>query len=107
MAKTKIVLIGAGSVIFGPALLSDIFQCKELSGCTIGLCDISADGLHLITQLAHRLNQEWDSGMHIIASTDRKELLPDAEFAIVSIAVDRERLWREGLEVPVKDSIRQ
>ena len=107
MAKTKIVLIGAGSVIFGPALLSDIFQCKELSGCTIGLCDISADGLHLITQLAHRLNQEWDSGMHIIASTDRKELLPDAEFAIVSIAVDRERLWRQDWEIPFKHGIRQ
>ena len=37
--KTKIVVIGAGSASFGPAIVSDMLQSKALAGSTIALCD--------------------------------------------------------------------
>lgn len=105
--QTKIVIIGAGSASFGPAILSDILQCRSLSGSTVALCDLNAQGLELIAKLAERANREWDAGMTIQAATDRREVLPDAQFVITSIAVDREKLWRQDWEIPARYGIRQ
>ena len=105
--KAKIVIIGAGSASFGPAILGDILQCRSLEGSTIALCDLNAQGLELIARLAERANREWGAGMRIEASTERTELLPGAQFVITSIAVERERLWRQDWEVPARYGMRQ
>jgi len=107
MSTTKIVVIGVGSASFGPAILSDLMQCDCLRGSTIALCDINEQGLELMTRLAGRLNREWDTGVTIEASTDRRDVLPGAEFVIVSVAVDREKCWRQDWEIPLKYGIRQ
>jgi len=80
--KTKIVIIGAGSASFGPAILSDILQCETLKGSTIALVDRNAQGLELIAKLAERVNREWGAGMTIEAATDSKQALPGARFAM-------------------------
>ncbi len=105
--KSKIVIIGAGSASFGPAILSDILQSKELRGSTISLVDLNGQGLELIAKLARRINDEWDAGMVIESTTDRNQALPGADFVITSIAVDREKCWRQDWEVPAKYGIRQ
>jgi len=107
MPRTKIVIIGAGSAVFGPAILSDIMHSDSFQGSTVALCDLNEQGLELMTRLAERLSQEWGTGVSIEASTDRRELLPGAEFVIVSIAVDREKCWRQDWEIPLKYGIRQ
>ena len=105
--QTKIVIIGAGSASFGPAILGDILQCQALTGSAIALCDLNAQGLELITRLAERANREWGAGMIIEAATDRKQVLSGAEFVITSIAVEREKLWRQDWEIPAKYGMRQ
>ena len=105
--KTKIVIIGAGSASFGPAMLGDILQCRALQGSTIALCDRNAQGLELMAQLAERANREWGAGMTIEAATDRKQVLPGAEFVITAVAVEREKLWRQDWEIPAKYGMRQ
>ncbi len=107
MPETKVVVIGVGSASFGPAILGDLLQCDHLRGSTIALCDINERGLNLMTRLARRLNREWDAGMTIEASTDRRDLLPGAEFVIVAIAVDRDKCWRQDWNIPLKHGIRQ
>lgn len=107
MPATKIVVIGVGSASFGPAILGDLLQSDRLRGSTICLCDINAHGLERMTHLARRLNDEWGTGVTIESSTDRRDLLPGAEFVIVSIAVDREKCWRQDWEIPLKYGIRQ
>jgi alpha-galactosidase len=107
MPETKVVVIGVGSASFGPAILGDLLQCDRLRGSTIALCDINERGLELMTRLARRLNREWDAGVTIESSTDRRDLLPGAGFVIVSIAVDREKCWRQDWEIPLKYGIRQ
>jgi len=107
MPKTKIVIIGAGSASFGPAILSDIMHSDRFAGSTVALCDLNEQGLELMARLAERLNGEWGTGVSIEASTDRRELLPGAEFVIVSIAVDREKCWRQDWQIPLKYGIRQ
>jgi len=105
--KAKIVVIGAGSASFGPAILGDLLQSRALRGSTVSLVDLNPHGLELVAKLAERANQEWDAGMTIEAATDRRDALAGADFVITSIAVAREKLWRQDWEIPAKYGMRQ
>lgn len=104
---TKIVLIGAGSVSFGPGTLSDLFGAHEtLRGSTIVLVDINADALHTVEQVAQRMNAALDSPFTIQATTERSEALPGAEFVIIAVAVERNARWRLDWEIPIKHGVK-
>lgn len=94
MPVKKIVVIGAGSASFGLSTLAGLIRDKDLHGCELCLVDIHQEGLDAICNLACRINLEWGAEMHISASVNRKEALPNADFVILSIAVDRENRWR-------------
>ncbi len=99
MEKPKIVVIGAGSASFGLSVLGALLQEKPLAGSRLCLVDINAEGLQKITALAQRLNREWGADFTIESTTDRREALPDADFVVLSIAVDREKCWRADFEI--------
>ncbi len=102
MKGPKIVVIGAGSASFGLTNLGAILRTKELYGGTLCLCDLNEKGLEQITQLAERINREWGSNMRIMASTNRKDLLADADFVIISVAIDREICWKKDFALSQK-----
>ena len=52
----KIVLIGAGSAVFGPDTISDIFLSRLLPGSTVVLHDIKKEKLNMIYELAEAEN---------------------------------------------------
>jgi alpha-galactosidase len=104
----RIVIIGAGSAIFGLGTLATLVRSPRLRGSTLALVDLNAEGLALIDMLARRLNQEWDAGLTIESSTEREQALPGADFVIVSIEVGpREGLWRRDWEIPLQFGVRQ
>lgn len=104
----KVVVIGAGSAIFGLGALSTMIQSDLLKGAHLALCDINAEGLDVITRLANKMNAAWDAQMTITSSTDRRELLADADFVIVSIQVgQRETVWEQDWQIPLRHGVRQ
>jgi alpha-galactosidase len=104
----KVVIIGAGSTIFGLETLSTLIRSPRLRGGTLALVDLNAEGLALVDALAHRLNREWQSGMAIESSTDRREVLSGADFVVVSIEVGpREGTWQRDWEIPLQFGVRQ
>lgn len=109
MAKQpKIVIVGAGSAIFGLGALVRIIRSKRLHGAELALVDTREDGLRLMTALAEKMNRHWDAGMTITSSTERTELLPDADFVIVSIQVgQRETVWEKDWQIPLRHGVRQ
>lgn len=107
MRSIKIVIIGAGSVSFGPGTLRDAIQCKELKGCQLVLVDLNKESLELVTQLAKRMNEEAGTGLEIKSTTDRLLALPDADFVITSIAIKRDELWKKDFEIPIDYGIKQ
>lgn len=108
MLPTKIVVIGAGSAIFGLNTLSALVQSERLRGSQLALVDRNAETLELVERLAKRLNHEWQAGMTISAHTDHSEALEGAEFVVLAIeAPPRERLWRSDYEIPLKYGVRQ
>ena len=108
MKPVQIVLIGAGSASFGLSTLTTLLREPEIRGSTLALVDIDAQALEVMHQLAERINTQWDAGATIVSSTDRTELLPDADFVVCSIEVGpRRQLWRLDYRIPLKYGVRQ
>jgi len=108
MFPTKIVVIGAGSAIFGLNSLASLMGSKRLRGSHLALVDRNAETLALITRLAERLNREWDGHMTITAHTHHTDALNDTAFVVSAIEVPpREKLWRTDYEIPLKYGVRQ
>jgi len=103
--RPKIVVIGAGSASFGLSNLGAIMRTKELHGSHLALCDLNEEGLTQIHKLAERINAEWGCGMKITAGTNRNDLLPGADFVILSVAIDREECWAADYELGKKHGI--
>jgi alpha-galactosidase len=108
MKPQKIVVVGAGSAIFGLNALSTLVRSELLHGSTLSLVDINALGLEMTTRLAHRMNKEWKAGLTIESSTELATVLDGATFVIVSIEVPpREKLWRIDWEIPLRNGVHQ
>ncbi|MFX1534868.1 MAG: hypothetical protein ACFFDI_11650 [Promethearchaeota archaeon] len=102
----KIVVIGAGSASFGLETLTGIMNQSVLKGTTtLCLVDINEVKLKAVEKLARLINQQWNSKMEIMATTDRKKVLNDADFVILSVAVDREETWIKDYEIAKKYGI--
>jgi alpha-galactosidase len=108
MLPTKIVVIGAGSAIFGLNTLAALMGEKRLRGSQIALVDLDPEALEITARLAERLNQEWDAQMVTCAHTSHTEALEGADYVVLSIEVPpRLGLWRSDFEIPLKFGVRQ
>jgi alpha-galactosidase len=104
----KVVIIGAGSTVFGLNTLASLVRSPRLHGGTLALVDLNADGLALIDALARRLNCEWEAGLTIESAVRREDLLPEADFVIGSVEVGpREGTWQRDWEIPLQFGVRQ
>jgi alpha-galactosidase len=103
----KIVIIGAGSVAFTPAILSGFSVDPRYRNATIGLVDVNPQVLDLIARFARRVSDELDLGWKVEASTERSEVLPGAEVVTTSIGVGGLDAWVLDVEIPYKYGIIQ
>jgi len=103
----KIVIIGAGSMAFTPAILSGFGVDKRYQGVTIGLVDVSEDALDLIQRFARRVSDEFNLNWKIEASTDRREVLKGANVVTTAVGVGGLRAWEMDVDIPYKYGIFQ
>ncbi len=82
----KIVIIGAGSG-FGQRLSLDIMGYPELHNGTISLVDINPDHLAPVVQFVQKAAESNDIPMQIEGTTERREVLEDADYVITAISV--------------------
>ncbi len=108
MRRQKIVLIGAGSAIFTKGLIADFIK-SDFGEWDIALCDINAEILYAVTRLSKKMIQQKNAEdrIHITSSTDRRLLLPDADFVVTTIAVGGRRAWEQDVLIPRRYGIFQ
>jgi len=107
MIPNKIVFIGAASAAFGPRVIGEACRKQEIAASTLVLVDINKDALEVMTKWANKVNTGYGSPLKIESTTDRLQALPDANFVIVSIAVERNELWKLDWRIPLKHGIKQ
>ena len=92
MCRPKIVVVGAGSASFGPAVLQGLLGHRALDDVEVHLHDIDPDALDVVRAYGARLAA--GTGRRVSAGTDRAAALDGADVVILSVAVDREVTWR-------------
>ncbi len=96
----KIVIIGAGSVAFTPALLSGFSVGERYKGATLGFVDVNEEALTLVEKFAQRVSSELGMNWKIEASTERKDVLPGADVVTTSIGVGGLDAWALDVDIP-------
>ncbi|MBN1535736.1 MAG: alpha-glucosidase [Anaerolineales bacterium] len=105
---SRIVLIGAGSAMFGYCTLGEIFRSKVLEGSTIVLLDINEQALKRVEATTKEYIQHNNLNYKLIATTDRKEALQGADYCVISIEVgNRYDLWEQDWKIPMQYGIPQ
>ena len=99
---TKIVAIGAGSLVFGVELLRDIYQTPELRGAELWIVDLDPAAASRMGGLAEKLNEASGWDVTLRTTTERVEALPGADFVITSIAVARDSTWEADHKLALK-----
>ncbi|MGD2178316.1 MAG: alpha-glucosidase [Anaerolineae bacterium] len=106
--RTKIVLIGAGSAMFGLRTLGDIFKSAPLETSAVVLHDINPQALQRVEHIARRYVQQQELPYTLSATTSRREALEDATFCVIAIEVgDRFELWEQDWRIPQQYGFRQ
>jgi alpha-galactosidase len=104
----RIVLVGAGSAMFGGGAIGDMFKSKPLRDSTIVLHDINAKTLAVVEKAASQYRDDHHLPYTIEATTDRKKALKGADFCIISIEVgNRYELWEADWHIPLQYGIKQ
>ena len=103
----KIVIIGAGSVMFTRQLLSSIFSYPSLSAARIVLEDVDEQVLSRTLQLVQLMISQNGLKATVSATTKQKEALRDANFVIFAIQVGGLTAWQLDMDIPRKYGVIQ
>ncbi len=97
--QPKVALIGAGSLFFGRKAIWQMVHSPHLQAGTLALVDTDAKRLDKMRRLAEMVVAHNKSPLKIEASTERREVLADSDFVILSFA-DRNAHFR-GVDVNI------
>jgi len=103
----KIVMVGAGSVVFGRNLLADILSHEALAESEIVLVDIDSERLATALGMAQSISASLGSRARLSATKDRRRALAGADFVLCTIGVGGIAATRDDLQIPLRFGVRQ
>lgn len=104
--RKKMVLIGAGSAMFAKGLFLDIVERSKLKW-HIALVDTDATALDIIRLICEKLIELKKADVKLSFSTERTDVLPDADYVVCTIGVGGRRAWEQDVFIPRKYGIYQ
>ena len=103
--KENVVLVGAGSAMFTRGLVADLI--KRGQPCDLGLIDTDPHALAVAEGLVQKMITAKRAPIALRASTDRREVLPNATVVICTVGVGGRRAWEQDVFIPRKYGIYQ
>ena len=107
MTGPKIVVIGAGSYVFGFGLLYDAIVDHRLNGASIHLVDLDLGLAKAMEGIGRRLARQHGVTIEFFTTADRCAALPGADFVTTSVATDLLRRWRIDRRIARKHGIHE
>ena len=105
---TKIVIIGAGSLVFSSRLTADILTYEALQAAHIALVDVEPERLQYAGRIVERmLLQGGYQQASYSMTTDRQAALQGANYVITSILVGGYEAIASEIEIPQKYGVDQ
>lgn len=87
VSENSIVLIGAGSTVFTPGLMTDLASSRTFDGWTVHLVDLNGEAAETMARVGRRIAAERGAELAFVPHVDRREALPRARFVTTTIAV--------------------
>ena len=103
----KVAMIGAGSIGFTRRLMADLLAVPEFRDTQFAFMDIDARNLSMITQLAERDIAANGLPARILATTERREAIADADYVICTIRQGGLEAFAQDIEIPLRYGIDQ
>ena len=103
----RITIIGGGSSIFTPQLISLFIKSEAFQSSTVMLMDIDPHRLEVMQALGRCLVEKTGARLKIESTTNRRESLVGTDFVIAAISVGGYDAWEKDLEIPAKYGIYQ
>ncbi len=103
----RIAMIGAGSLGFTRRLVHDVAAVPELADTTFALTDISKDNLERVARLVRRDIRANRLPARILATTDRRRAIADADYVVCTIRQGGLEAFRTDIEIPLKYGVDQ
>lgn len=88
LREPKVVVLGAGSLFFGRQAIWQMVHSPYLNKGTLALVDTDEQRLSKLLELAESVVEANGVQLKVEGSTDRKEVLKDADFVVLSFAND-------------------
>ncbi|MEU6285418.1 alpha-glucosidase/alpha-galactosidase [Streptomyces sp. NPDC047028] len=107
MTAPKVVLVGAGSVVFTQGLLADLFSFPELREARIALHDIDAERLATAEAATRYIAGRRGARPEVSAHTDRRTALADADFVLNLVQIGMNEATRTDFDVPARYGLSQ
>ncbi|WP_020618158.1 hypothetical protein [Paenibacillus daejeonensis] len=104
--QPKVVVVGAGSLFFGRQSIWQMVHSEHLNSGTLALVDTDEKRLAKLLKLAQMVVEETGVSLTIEGSTDWKDVLPGADFVVLSFANQTVRYRGIDCEVSEKYGIR-
>lgn len=103
----RIAMIGAGSIGFTRRLMGDILAVPELQDTIFTFMDISERNLEMVTQLCQRDIAANQLPAQVIATTDQREAITDADYVICMIRQGGLEAFALDIDIPLKYGVDQ
>lgn len=103
----KIAMIGAGSLVFCKTLMSDFLATPALAGSEYRLMALTHTRLDRMESFVNRMIKDNGIDATVVATTDRREALKDADYVVVMIQSGGVEEFRQDYEIPLKYGVDQ
>ena len=101
MQKPKVVVIGSGSLFFGRQAIWQMVQSPHLNRGTLALVDKDLRRMEKMGRLAEKVAAANSVDLRIEVASDWKDVLPGADFVVLSFAADTVRY--RGLDCAISE----
>ncbi len=103
----KVAMMGAGSAGFCRMLIQDALSFETMADAHFVLMDVDAERLELVHRVMENMKKQNDLRCTFSATTDRREAVTDADFAISMIQVGGLEPYKYDVEIPMKYGVDQ
>ena len=95
----KVAVVGAGSYVFGPSVLSQLYQEEKLDGVTLALVDPDTETTTLMAGVAQRMARENGLSTDVRVHADRESALDGADFVVCCAAPQMQKRFAMDVEI--------
>jgi alpha-galactosidase len=104
---TRVVFIGAGSVVFTRQLVTDLVGYPDLDGLELVLHDIDPERLAVAEGTARQVNDRAGTHLVIRPEADRRRALEGADFVVDMVQIGGIDATKKDLEIPARYGLKQ